>query len=50
MPAELDPFPEVVDADDPGPDPPNDYHDYVGTRLRAPKEPARDHPGDADAS
>ncbi len=22
-----------------GPDPPYDYHDYVGTRLRAPKEP-----------
>ena len=39
MPAELHPFPEVVDADRVGPDPPYDYHDYVGTRLRAPKEP-----------
>ena len=39
MRAELEPFPEVVDADDPGPDPPNDFHDYVGTRLRAPKSP-----------
>ncbi len=39
MPTELDPFAEVVDADRVGPDPPFDYHDYVGTRLRAPKEP-----------
>ena len=39
MPAEHAPFPEVVDADRPGADPPYDYHDYVGTRLRAPKEP-----------
>lgn len=33
------PFAEVVDADRPGADPPFDYPDYVGTRLRAPKEP-----------
>ena len=39
MPTELRPFAEVVDADRVGPDPPFDYHDYVGTRLRAPKEP-----------
>ena len=39
MPAELSPFAEVVDADRVGPDPPFDYPDYVGTRLRAPKEP-----------
>ena len=39
MPAELHPFAEVVDADRVGPDPPYDYYDYVGTRLRAPKEP-----------
>ena len=37
MPAE--PFPEVVDLERPGVDPPFDYPDYVGTRLRAPKEP-----------
>lgn len=29
----------VVDADRVGVDPPYDHHDYVGTRLRAPKEP-----------
>ena len=29
----------MVDADRAGADPPFDYHDYVGTRLRAPKEP-----------
>ena len=39
MPAELHPFAEVVDLDRGGPDPPYDYPDYVGTRLRAPKEP-----------
>ena len=39
MPAELHPFAEVVDLDRRGPDPPYDYPDYVGTRLRAPKEP-----------
>ena len=39
MPAEQRPFAEVVDADRVGVDPPYDYHDYVGTRLRAPKEP-----------
>ena len=39
MPVELHPFAEVVDVDRVGPDPPFDYHDYVGTRLRAPKEP-----------
>ena len=27
------------DIERPGVDPPNDYPDYVGTRLRAPKEP-----------
>ena len=39
MAAEHAPFPEVVDLDRPGVDPPFDYPDYVGTRLRAPKEP-----------
>jgi len=39
MAAEHAPFPEVVDLDRPGVDPPYDYPDYVGTRLRAPKEP-----------
>lgn len=39
MPAEQRPFAEVVDVDRVGVDPPYDYHDYVGTRLRAPKEP-----------
>ncbi|HVN61000.1 MAG TPA: protocatechuate 3,4-dioxygenase subunit beta [Gaiellaceae bacterium] len=38
MPAETA-FPEAVDSDSPGVDPPFDYPDYVGTRLRAPKEP-----------
>jgi protocatechuate 3,4-dioxygenase beta subunit len=33
------PFPEVVDATLDSVDPPYDYPDYVGTRLRAPKEP-----------
>ena len=32
-------FETVVDADQPGVDPPYDHHDYVGTRLRAPREP-----------
>ena len=32
-------FAEVVDAEREGVDPPYDHHDYVGTRLRAPKEP-----------
>ncbi len=39
MSVELRPFPEVVDAERDGVDPPYDHHDYVGTRLRAPKEP-----------
>jgi protocatechuate 3,4-dioxygenase, beta subunit len=34
-----DAFAEVVDADRVGADPPYDHHDYVGTRLRGPKEP-----------
>jgi protocatechuate 3,4-dioxygenase, beta subunit len=32
-------FPTLVDVDRAGPDPPYDYYDYVGTRLRAPSEP-----------
>ena len=32
-------FAEVDDATRDGVDPPNDYPDYVGTRLRAPKDP-----------
>ncbi|HEX6725169.1 MAG TPA: protocatechuate 3,4-dioxygenase subunit beta [Gaiella sp.] len=32
-------FPEVVDLERRGHDPPYDHPDYVGTRLRAPKEP-----------
>jgi protocatechuate 3,4-dioxygenase beta subunit len=32
-------FAEVDDATHPGVDPPNDVPDYVGTRLRAPKQP-----------
>ncbi len=39
MHAEPAPFLEVVDSGRPGVDPPFDYPDYVGTRLRAPKEP-----------
>ena len=39
MAAEHAPFPEVIDLDRPGVDPPFDYPEYVGTRLRAPKEP-----------
>jgi len=33
------PFARINDGDRPGVDPPYDYPDYVGTRLRAPKEP-----------
>ena len=33
------PFDVVADADRGGPDPPYLHHDYVGTRLRAPKDP-----------
>jgi len=32
-------FAEVDDATRGGVDPPNDHHDYVGTRLRAPRQP-----------
>lgn len=32
-------FARVLDSDRPGIDPPYDYPDYVGTRLRAPKKP-----------
>jgi protocatechuate 3,4-dioxygenase, beta subunit len=32
-------FPEVVDSDRRDADPPYDFPDYVGTRLRGPKEP-----------
>jgi protocatechuate 3,4-dioxygenase beta subunit len=32
-------FAEVDDATRDGVDPPNDHPDYVGTRLRAPKQP-----------
>lgn len=39
MPVPEPPFAEVVDADRAGVDPPFDHPDYVGTRLRAPKEP-----------
>ncbi len=39
MSVEARPFAEVVDADRTGADPPYDHYDYVGTRLRAPKEP-----------
>jgi protocatechuate 3,4-dioxygenase beta subunit len=39
MSTDVRPFPEVVDAVRAGADPPYDHHDYVGTRLRAPKEP-----------
>jgi len=39
MAAEHPPFPEVADPDQPGADPPLDYPEYVGTRLRGPKEP-----------
>lgn len=33
------PFTRISDVDRLGVDPPNDFPDYVGTRLRAPKEP-----------
>jgi protocatechuate 3,4-dioxygenase beta subunit len=39
MPAEQAAFPEAVDLDRPGVDPPYDYPGYAGTRLRAPKDP-----------
>lgn len=39
MPTEHSPFARVVDLDHHGVDPPHYYPDYVGTRLRAPKEP-----------
>jgi len=39
MSVDVRPFPELVDADRAGLDPPYDHFDYVGTRLRAPKEP-----------
>ena len=39
MHAEPATFPEAVDLDRSRLDPPFDYPDYVGTRLRAPKEP-----------
>jgi protocatechuate 3,4-dioxygenase beta subunit len=32
-------LPEALDAELAGPDPPYDFPDYVGTRLRAPKDP-----------
>jgi protocatechuate 3,4-dioxygenase beta subunit len=37
--ADPSPFPTVVDLDRHGVDPPFDHPDYLGTRLRAPKEP-----------
>jgi protocatechuate 3,4-dioxygenase beta subunit len=39
MPLEHAPFPTLVDAARHDADPPYDYDDYVGTRLRHPKEP-----------
>jgi protocatechuate 3,4-dioxygenase beta subunit len=39
MSVDVRPFDEVVDAERAVVDPPYDFHDYVGTRLRAPKEP-----------
>jgi protocatechuate 3,4-dioxygenase beta subunit len=39
MPVDERSFAEVVDSDHLGVDPPYDHNDYVGTRLRAPKEP-----------
>ena len=39
MSVDVRPFDEVVDAERSVVDPPYDFHDYVGTRLRAPKEP-----------
>ena len=32
-------FPRIEDAERAGADPPYDYPDYVGTRLRHPKQP-----------
>ena len=39
MPDELRSLTRAIDADRTGADPPFDHHDYVGTRLRAPKQP-----------
>ena len=39
MPVDERPFAKVVDSDRVGNDPPYDHPDYVGTRLRAPKDP-----------
>lgn len=39
MSADIRPFPEIVDAENNSVDPPYDHHSYVGTRLRALKEP-----------
>jgi protocatechuate 3,4-dioxygenase beta subunit len=39
MSVDVRPLPEVIDVERAGADPPYDHHDYVGTRLRAPKEP-----------
>jgi protocatechuate 3,4-dioxygenase beta subunit len=39
MDTEIARFPRVVDAERSDVDPPNDWPDYVGTRLRAPKQP-----------
>ncbi len=39
MSAEPQSFATIVDVGRGGPDPPFDFPDYVGTRLRAPKEP-----------
>ena len=38
MPVGERPFETLVDVDRPGVDPSYDHHDYVGTRLRAPRE------------
>lgn len=39
MPLDATAFPTVVDAERHGVDPPYDYPDYAGTRLRQPREP-----------
>ena len=39
MSVDVRPFAEVIDLERAGADPPYDHPDYVGTRLRAPKEP-----------
>jgi protocatechuate 3,4-dioxygenase, beta subunit len=39
MSVDVRPFGEIVDAERAGVDPPYDHFDYVGTLLRAPKEP-----------